>query len=279
MTVAPEPEFGPPSAPEESGRPSVVGAVADIRAEAERLSAAAVGGELPARIMGGLAVWLLSSSARIVPYARHYRDIDLVAPGRDRKAVSTFLEASGYVGDRLFNALHGAQRMVFSEPGGRWSIDVIFDELRMSHRIDLRGRLAGPRGTLDLADLLLTKLQVWEINEKDLGDLLCLLADHPLAAPRPNGGGVVDPDGVDVARLCLITGADWGLCHTVERNLPRVADLWARQPAPGARYDAAEQVAQLLAQIDAAPKSLGWRTRARIGERVRWYETPEEIRR
>ena len=278
MTVAPEPELEPAPAPEGSARQTAVGAVPDIRAEAERLAAAATTGTLPARIMGGLAVWLSSPSARIAPWARAYRDLDLVAPGRDRKAVGAFLEASGYVADRMFNALHGAQRLVFGEPDGRWSIDVIFDELRMSHRIDLRGRLAGPRGTLDLADLILTKLQVWEINEKDLGDLVCLLADHPLAAPASNGGAA-DPDAIDTARLCLLVGADWGLCHTVERNLRQVAELWARKPAPGARHDVAGQVAELLAQIDAAPKSLAWRTRARVGERVRWYETPEEIRR
>ncbi len=244
----------------------------DVRAEAGRLAAAAAAGALPARLMGGLAVWLRAPSVRVAPYARDYRDIDLVATSRDRRAATAALEAFGYVGDRLFNAIHGAQRMVFAEPADRWTVDVVFDELRMSHRIDLRGRLNGASGTLDLADLLLSKLQIWEINEKDLGDSACLLADHALG---PSG----DPDAIDVGRLRTLLGADWGFCHTVERNLGRVAELWARRPIPDAPFDVAAQVARLLAEIEAAPKSIGWRTRARVGERVRWYEIPEEAHR
>ena len=73
-------------------------------------------------------------------------------------------------------------------------------------------------------------------------------------------------------------GVDWGFCHTVERNLDSVAELWAREPLTGATFDVAGQVAGLKALIEQAPKSFAWRARARVGERVRWYETPEEVR-
>ncbi|HEY6057071.1 MAG TPA: hypothetical protein VIV06_03520, partial [Candidatus Limnocylindrales bacterium] len=181
-----------------------------------------------------------------------------------------------YVGDRLFNALHGAQRMVFGEPAGRWSVDLVFDALAMSHRIDLRSRLSMSGPTLDLADLVLTKLQVWEINEKDLGDVACLLADHPLGGAATASA---DHTAIDLDRLTSLLGSDWGLCHTVERNLARVAELWASTPAPGSPHDVGVQVATLVTAIEGAPKSIGWRARARVGERVRWYETPEEVRR
>ena len=223
--------------------------------------------------MGGLAVWLRCETARRPPFAREYRDIDVVAPKRDRKTVSAFLESEGYVPDRLFNALHGAQRLVYSSSAGPWSLDVIFDELNMSHRIDLRGRLALPGATLDLADLLMTKLQIWQVNEKDLGDAACILADHEVAAD-----GAAGSDQVDAARIAALVGADWGLCHTAERNLASVRDEWARRPADGARFDVARQVEVLLREIERAPKSLAWKARARVGERVRWYETPEEVR-
>lgn len=245
----------------------------DIRQEAERLARAIAGSGLRLKLMGGLAVWLQSQTARSGPYARDYRDLDLVAASRDRRAVGTFLEGQGYLPDKLFNALHGAQRLMYSAAHGGWSLDIIFDELNMSHRIDLRGRLNGSAPTLDLADLLLTKLQVWQVNEKDLGDAACLLADHRLAVAEAPGEAVID-----LARIRSLLGADWGLCHTVEGNLAKTADLWQRRTVAGVRHDVGAQVMALLGDIEAAPKSIGWRARARVGERVRWYETPEDVR-
>jgi hypothetical protein len=267
----------------------------DIRDEARRLTDAAIESGLPMRLMGGLAVWQLSPTVRRPPYARDYADMDFAAWSRaGRSNVGGFLERHGYVGEKLFNALHGAQRLIFGAPDGRWTIDVVFDELNMSHRIDLRGRLNRSAATLDPADLLLTKLQVWEINRKDLGDIVCLLADQPLVAKAgasptpgssPTAGGHVEEGassrvehGIDLGRVVELTSSDWGLCHTVERNLGRVRDQARDMPAEGSPFDPAAQATELLDAIAGAPKSLGWKARARVGERVRWYETPEDVR-
>jgi hypothetical protein len=98
---------------------------------------------------------------------------------------------------------------------------------------------------------------------------MCLLADHPLG---PDG-----EESIGLDRITSVLGADWGFCHTVERNLGRIADLGVAEPLSAARFDVATQVQALLAAIAAAPKTLGWKTRARAGERVRLYETPEEV--
>jgi hypothetical protein len=243
----------------------------EIREEVERLTLAAVASGLPLRLMGGTAVWLVSPTVRRAPLAREYRDLDFAAASKGgRAAIKAFFEAQGYVPEKLFNALHGAQRLNYAAPDGRWTIDVVFDELNMSHRIDLRGRLNGGKPTIDLADLLLTKLQIWEINRKDLGDALGLLCDHPLADGRDNA--------IDLRRIRELTSADWGLCHTVERNLRRVRELWTELAMTDTPLDGDRQATELLAAIDAAPKSLAWKTRSRLGERVRWYQTPEEVR-
>jgi hypothetical protein len=242
----------------------------DIKAEAERLSGLVVAEGIPMRLMGGLAVWLRSESVRKPPFERRYADMDFAISSKGRAAVKAFLERQGYVPEKLFNAIHGAQRLNYAEPEGRWTMDILIDELAMSHRLDLRGRLDGPEPTISLADLALTKLQIWEINRKDLGDVLCLLADHPLG---PDGDGAI---GLD--RIGAVLGADWGFCHTVERNLGRVAELWAAEPVAGSRFDVARHVDGIAAAIAAAPKSIAWKARARVGERLRWYETPEEVR-
>ena len=246
---------------------------ADIRAEAERLTASAATAGIGLRLMGGLAVWIVSPSVRVPPFARDYADLDFAVRGGDSRAVTPFLEAAGYLPERLFNSIHGAQRLNFAHPTGLWTIDVVVDELRMSHLINLRGRLDPGRRTIDLADLLLTKLQVWEINAKDLGDITCLLADRPLA-----GSGPGDGEAIDLARIVALTGADWGICHTLEKNLRQVASFAHERGPMGARFDPVQQAEALLAAIAAAPKSMAWRLRARVGERVRWYETPEEVR-
>ena len=254
----------------------------EIQAEAERLVGLARTRELRVRLMGGLAIRVQSPSVRRPLHARVYRDLDLVAHDKDVGALRKLLEAEGYVGDKLFNAIHGAQRLVYNGPDGRWTVDVVIDSLSMSHTLDLKDRLRTDGITLDLADLLLTKLQIWETNRKDRGDVLCLLADHPLAAVgRPVAGPGSDgaPGPIDLVRLRSVLAADWGFCHTVERNLRDVAELWASVPVPDAPYPVDAQVAALLADIDAAPKSIGWRARSRVGERVRWYEVPEEARR
>jgi hypothetical protein len=256
---------------DDQGPTSTAAPCDDIRDEAARLAAAAAEAELGIRLMGGLAIWLTSPSARRPPYARDYADMDFAAPSRDAKRITPFLIDHGYAPERLFNALHGAQRLNFGHPDGRWTIDIVIDELSMSHRLDLRGRLDGPGPTLDLADLLLTKLQVFEINRKDLGDVACLLADHQLADGSPT-------DAIDRRRVLAVTSTDWGWCHTVEQNLARVKEQARAEPLTDARLDAGTQADALLGAVRAAPKSLAWRARARIGERVRWYETPEEVR-
>jgi hypothetical protein len=260
--------------------------LADIRDEAAEIGAAVLTAGLSARLLGGLAIWLRCPSVREGPFARSYADLDFAVSKADSQGFRAILEGRGYLPDKFFNGLHGATRLYYQAPDGQWSADIVIDELTMSHRLDLRGQLGGPEPTISLADLLLSKLQVWEINRKDLGDTTCLLADHAVAGAGGRGGsgaagdgsGPAGNGGISVARIAAVLGSDWGFCHTVERNLGKVAELWAAEPLPGAAHDVAAQVRALRDAITAAPKSRGWKMRARVGERVRWYETPEEVR-
>ena len=246
--------------------------LADIRDEASSIAAEVAADGLPARLLGGVAFWLRCPSVRSGPFARDYADLDFAVSKPASQRFRAILEGRGYLPDKFFNGLHGATRLYYGAPGGQWSVDIVIDELTMSHRLDLRGQLDGPGPTLSPADLLLTKLQVWEINRKDLGDAVCVLADHGVTA------GPSDGEEISLARVTAVLGTDWGFCHTVERNLGKVAGLWASEPLPGAGHDVAAQVRAVQTAIEAAPKSRSWRLRSRIGERVKWYETPEEVR-
>jgi hypothetical protein len=243
----------------------------DIRDEAARLAGAVMDAGLPARLIGGLAFYLRCPSVRQGPYARDYNDMDFAIASSASAKFKALLAGDGYLPDSFFNGLHGATRLYYGAPDGRWSVDVVIDELVMSHTLDLRGRLAQPAPSIPLADLLLTKLQVWEINRKDLGDALCLLADHALSEDEN------DVESISLPRLRAVLGSDWGFHHTAGRNLGKLAELWAETPVPSAPHDAGASIAALHRAIEEAPKTRGWRLRARVGERKRWYETPEEV--
>jgi hypothetical protein len=139
----------------------------------------------------------------------------------------------------------------------------------MCHEIPLEQRLTVNAGTVPLAELLLTKLQIIELNEKDVRDTVALFHEHEVTG---------DDSGVNAARVAELCGADWGLWRTITANLENVRahlDRYALAPDESARVNARLEAVE--ERIEAAPKSRAWRLRARVGERVKWYETPEEV--
>ena len=257
----------------------------DVRHEGLRLVRAAQDRALPVRLLGGVAVWARCPSAARPALARSYGDIDVATLGRSSGAVQRFLEEMGYQPDKLFNALHGAHRLNFTDPAHDRSLDVLVDRFTMCHALDLRTRIGIEPMTIPLSDLLLTKLQVVELNGKDVVDIVALLADHPVGAAdgRTWAGqmvpGEAERDAIGLDRVTGVLSADWGFEHTVRRNLARLPDDVARLDLPsGLRDDVVDRVAALVAALDRSGKSMAWRVRARIGERMRWYELPEESR-
>jgi hypothetical protein len=134
--------------------------------------------------------------------------------------------------------------------------------------IDLRGRLAHSGPCATPSDLLLSKLQIYEVNKKDLVDVTALILDHPIASN--------DDEAIDADYVARLACEDWGLCRTLQLNLEKlrhaVSELDVDQDVVNARLD------QLWAAVEAGPKPLKWRMRAQVGDRMRWYELPEEVR-
>jgi hypothetical protein len=236
--------------------------------EGLRLATAAREEGLSLRLLGGVAVWAHCPSARVSPLARAYGDADFVAAASERKRITPFMEAHGYEADRMFNALHGATRLNFHDAPRDRPVDVLLDRFAMAHELDLRAS-ASPDGlTISLADLLMTKLQVVSINEKDVRDLLALLVDH----------GFGDGD-IELRRILDATRNDWGLEHTMHRSLKTLGEMTGEFGLTAEQVSTVhERIAQLTTALDHAPKGAKWKMRARVGERVKWYEEPEEAR-
>lgn len=213
-----------------------------------------------AQALGGAGVYLTCPSARSGPLSRRLKDIDLAARGSQRAALDQLLRQRGYLADTEFNTYHGRTRLLFHDRVNHRQLDVFLDRMTMCHALDLGPSLANDAETLTATDLLLTKLQVVELNERDLSDAAALLLDCEL----------------DTARIAKLLAADWGWWRTATETLRRVGAYAAARLEPEARAVLADRLEALVSVIEATPRTLKWKARARIGERVPWYQQPEE---
>ncbi len=242
--------------------------------EALTLARGAVAAGLGLKLLGGLAVRVICPD--FPPRLRRDQDIDFACMSKGRKDVAAYLERAGCRGDRRFNNLNGDRQMYFTAPSGR-PIDVMVDRLAMCHTLDFRPSFGRLPLTVDVIDILLSKLQIVELNEKDVRDILQVLGALPVGGDASQaGGGPV----IDTGRFAKLLGADWGWWRTVTINLAKLPGLVAEKPdiaPPSPPFDPVAQSQRLLEIAESAPKGVKWRLRANIGDRVRWYELPEEV--
>lgn len=243
-----------------------------ITSSGRAIVAAAAERDVQVRLLGGVAIWLRASPQARAALGRAYPDVDLVAHRRQARPLRALLQDLGYQPERVFNATHGARRLLYHAVAG-WHIDVFLDTFEMSHTLDLGARLETESPTLAAAELLLTKLQIAEINPKDLSDTAMLLWDHE---PAPVDG----PGRLNVTRVAAVCAADWGLYTTVTENLGHCAGLLGELIRAGPdRERIRGRIGTVSAALAAAPKTRGWQLRAKVGRRVRWYQRPEEVTR
>ncbi len=200
--------------------------------------------------------------------------MDFASVSSAKRAVMDFFAGRGFVPDARFNLLHGDRQMYFMTADGKTSVDVIMDRLNMCHILDFKDRIDRMPHTLDVTDLLLTKLQIVELNRKDLHDIV-----HLLSAYEVRGGD--DVETVGLARIGKIVGDDWGWWRTVTGNLDKIVQLGTGEHADlvpvARRYDPLAQAKHIREFADACSKSFKWKLRSKVGDRVQWYELPEVV--
>jgi hypothetical protein len=239
----------------------------DTIAEAERVATLAQASRLGLKLLGGAGIHLHSPSARHAPLRRRYGDLDYVIPKQDRKAALAFFPSLGYVANDRFNTMQGDRRLYFFDGQNGKQVDVFIDVIRMSHVIDMRSRLGHDGPIASPSDLLLSKLQIFEVNHKDLVDLTALVLDHPIGR---------SDEEIDAEYVARLAAEDWGLYRTLQLNIEKL-----RHAVDGLDVDGGTVTArldELWGTVDAQPKPLKWKMRAQVGDRVRWYELPEEVR-
>jgi hypothetical protein len=242
---------------------------ADPVAEGRRIAETAAERGIPLRVLGGVAVAMLCPSSGRPPLAREYADIDLATIAAAKDQVVGLLKALGYCGDREFNMLHGHHRLYFWDEHNQRQVDIFVDEANLCHQIDLKRRLEAVPLTLSLADLTVLKLQIIETNEKDYLDICAIFTDHDLTA---------DDSGINSTHIANLTVADWGLWRTLGMVSEGSERFALELPGFAASEVVAERLRRLRSALAEVPKSRGWKLRARVGDRKRWYELPEEVR-
>lgn len=242
----------------------------DILDEAVRVTDRAQASGVVLRVIGGVAVALHAAHPMPPALARSHRDIDLVTTrGGGRQALGLLAEL-GYESNQRFNAMNGGRRLVVYDRSHGRQIDVFVGEFRMCHAVPIADRLELEARTVPLAELLLTKLQIARLNRKDIQDVLAILLEHDV--------GEHDYETINAEYIASLLCGDWGLWRTATGSINSIGGFL---PESGLTESQQETIrarfSQLHGRIAEEPKSLRWRARARIGDRMTWYEMPEEI--
>lgn len=242
----------------------------DLDEEARRLLAEVARLDLHARLIGGMAIRMLAGDRLHPVYDRRPQDLDFVLTRKHAREAERLLADAGYTPEEQFNALNGHRRLLFHDEYHGRQVDVFVDTFEMCHALPLTERLTTRPDTLPAAEVLMTKLQIVSLNAKDRGDLYALLHSHDVAEH--------DDEAVNVERIAELTSNDWGLQRTFELNLERLRAGLDEQPLdPEDLHALAKRIDRIADAMEAAPKSRKWKLRARVGERKRWYEEPEEV--
>lgn len=240
--------------------------------EAQRVLDEAKKRGLTLRLFGGVAVKYHCPSASHRALQRSYPDLDFFGTGKQGRPIRKLFTDLGYQPNQRFNALHGDTRLIFDDPVNQRTADIFLDVFKMCHTLHIGKRLELDDYTIPISDLLLTKLQVVEINEKDVRDLIAILQDHEVFRNISPG----EREKIDADYISSLCAEEWGLCTTITLTLKKIPGFFPKYELTEQEMSiVTERIGALLEAIDSAPKGLKWRLRAKVGEKKRWYDLPE----
>jgi hypothetical protein len=241
--------------------------------ELQRIIDASREAGLTLRVIGSLAFQIHCPQYGYLQEAmgRAYTDIDFAGYAKESEGIKALMTSLGYVENQQVSLFSEGSRAIFDDPDNDLHVDVFYEKLDFCHVIFWEGRLEVDAPTIPLAEMLLEKMQIVEINEKDVIDTIMLLLEHPL--------GESDKETINIARVAGLCAQDWGLWRTTTMNLEKVGQLAQGydQLMDEQKAYVASQVETALARIEAEPKPLAWRLRARVGDRVKWYKDVDEV--
>lgn len=240
--------------------------------EMKRLIDAANENQIHLRAFGGLAIFIQSQEDPRF-FRRDAPDLDFLIPKSERQRLEPFFHEMGYSPNKQFNLLNGMRRQIYyHDQVADRKIDILVGDFEMCHKLPLDDRLDVHPVTIPLAELLLSKAQVVQLNRKDALDIISLLFNNEIGDEKEGKIGL--------DRIVWLCSQDWGLYKTTSINLGRVENLLAGDDLKitlNERDLILGRVRQIQKAFDEMPKSLAWQMRDKVGTRVRWYLEVEEV--
>ncbi len=243
----------------------------EILVEMKRLVAAAESKNIQIRAIGGLAVQAHNKSNH-PQFIREFGDLDFVVAKKQRREFESFMPEAGYSPDKQFNVLNGAERQIYSDNKTGMKVDIFVGDFEMCHKIPLEERLKFDPVTIPLAELFLSKAQIFELNRKDALDITSILFN--------NETGNDDVEKINLKVMSQLCSQDWGLYKTTSINLGRVEELMKQEDLVLSQEERnlvlirAREIKRAFAEM---PKPIAWQLRDRVGTRVKWYIEVEEV--
>ncbi len=226
------------------------------------------------RILGAIAFRTHCPKYKSYEYraGRLLSDIDFAAYSSEKRKIEDMFSDLGYEIDKYAKALFQGKRYIFYNPEGIHS-DIFFDKLEMCHDVNFAGRLEIDFPTIPLADLFFEKVQIVQINEKDLIDTAVLIREHNI------GSG--DEETINSDYISTVLSNDWGFWKTTTMNLEKISQYVKSAGffTESDRNDILSKIEFLLKEINDKPKSFSWKMRAKIGDKRQWYRDVEEFER
>jgi len=245
----------------------------DFINEAERIIEHATKRGITLRLMGACAIMLHCPKCGYLyqEMNRPLSDIDLMTYSKFNPMIKDLFKEVGYSPYERFNTLYGHKRQLYSNNTNNIKADVFFDRLEMCHTIEFKGRLELDRPTITLSDILLEKMQIVKINEKDIKDTIIMLREHDVSEN--------EKETINSRYIAKLMSNDWGFCYTTTTNLNKIKAFLNHYSVltDEDRKDVASKIDKLLRAIENEPKSLKWKMRAKVGTSKKWYVDVEEI--
>ncbi len=260
-------QWGPPR------NPGVSGSRDEFYRSALDIVEAAKKDNVQLRLLGATAIYYhCPNSASIVDAMnRPLTDLDFVAPSKHNHRIEDLFARLKFEPNKHVNTLYGAHRQIYYDPNNKRQVDIFFDKLSFNHVLELSKRLDVDPFTISLSDLLLEKLQIVKMSEKDAKDVIVLLREH----------GVKDgaAEDVDTKYISRLLSGDWGFYYTVSLNIKKIRDYLKGVPfmSPEDKTVVEGRLDELMNRIEAEPKSFGWKMRARVGTKTLWYTEAEDV--
>jgi hypothetical protein len=245
----------------------------DIVKEMYRLVEAAEAKNIQLRAIGGLAVNVHNKKQHPL-FIREYGDLDFVVAKKQRRELEAFMPEVGYSPHKQFNVLNGDQRQIYYHNETDMKIDIFVGDFEMCHKIPMENRLTADPVTIPLAELFLSKIQIVEVNQKDLMDITSLLLNA--------NTGDNDKETINLKILAQLCSQDWGLYKTTSINLGKVEEMLNKEQTDLSKEEkdlVLSRIQEILKTFQEMPKPLAWQMRDRVGTRVKWYIEVEEVRR